>query len=458
MISRRTLLRSAGGAVLARALGAKAEATGYVRVEQVDGVWWFIGPGGEQFVSIGVNHIEPHLWLAPYNKQATLDRYGADMVDGEGRFQPDGVAARRWIERQVATCRELGFNTFGKHTHPSIPPALYRDEVYHVASLETAPLAGWQERRGEGPRPDPFSAEFARFVEGRIRDACALHKDSRRLLGYLYTDIPSWRLRKAGKTTYPWVEAIVGLGEHAAGKRRWIKHLQGRYDGAEACARAWGLPVSPAYGITWERMARMPKWSDPSDDAVADADMVSFLELVAERWYKLHRELIVKYDPHHLILGDKNLIQNYDPFLAEALKKYVDVVVTQSYNRWEDDEPLNRAIYESLGKPIVNGDGSHSYVQPNQQERGAKGFRTGAKSFKEVAALYRETLAGMMRTPHMIGWHHCGYLEQWDQAERGDSPRNENGFLDPFERPHEVWTREIRVANAAAVRQHRGAA
>jgi hypothetical protein len=50
-----------------------AKATGYVHVQQIEGKWWFIGPDGDKFVSIGVNHIESHLWLARYNKAATHD-------------------------------------------------------------------------------------------------------------------------------------------------------------------------------------------------------------------------------------------------------------------------------------------------------------------------------------------------------------------------------------------------
>jgi hypothetical protein len=57
----------------------------------------------------------------------------------------------------------LGFNTFGKHTHPSIARKLYQDQIYYIASLETAPLAGWQERRGLGPRPDVFSLDCHPF-------------------------------------------------------------------------------------------------------------------------------------------------------------------------------------------------------------------------------------------------------------------------------------------------------
>src|SRR5210317_489136 len=95
-------------------------ATGYVRVQQIDGVWWFLGPDGDKFVSLGVNHIEPHLWLAPYNRDATLKRYGADMVSPDGTFDTHSAAAGKWIDRQIEVCRDLHFNTFAKHTHPSI--------------------------------------------------------------------------------------------------------------------------------------------------------------------------------------------------------------------------------------------------------------------------------------------------------------------------------------------------
>ena len=456
MTSRRGFLRTAAAAAVSATPGStlRAASNGYVRVEQINGVWWFVGPDGKKFVSMGVNHIEPHLWLAPYNKAATLERYGADLVGADGYFDTKSAAAQRWIDRQVEICKDLHFNTFAKHTHPSIDLKLYQDKVYYVASLETAPLAGWRERNGEGPRPDVFSAEFERFVEDRVRQVCLQHKESRNLLGYLYTDIPSWLLGQGEKQTYPWVDAIVGLGEHTAGKQRWLGHLRGRYGSAEECAKVWGLPISPTYGITWERMGRLTEWSKPVDASKARLDMFEFLPVLADKWYGLHRELVLRHDPNHLILGDKNLIQNYYPFLIPALKKYVDVVAIQAYGRWSNDGPLTESIYKQTGKPIFNGDGSYSFVNSHQQEWGAKGFRAGAKSLEEVASFYHETLKGMMAKPYIIGWHHCGYLEQWDEAERGDSPRNENGFMDPFERYHTVWTDVIRESNSMAEQWH----
>ena len=439
----------------------KLEGTGYVRAEQIDGIWWFVGPNGDPFVSVGVNHIEPHLWLAPYNQKATLDRYGHDMVDENGYFNTAGTAATKWINRQVEICEDLNFNTWGRHTHPDIDPDLYKDQIYYIASIQSAPLAGWRERNGEGPRPDVFSQDFHSFLENRIQEVCAEHKSNSNLLGYLYTDVPSWILGKADQKAldnyvmiYPWINAILPLGEASPGKWKWIEHLQSRYDSPETVAEVWGLPVSPTYGISWHRMSRLNTWFNPKDPEKADADMKSFMYVIADQWYRLHHDMIRKYDPNHLILGDKNMIMWHYEWVLPALKKYVDVVSIQAYGRWEADSKLAGRIYEATGKPIYNGDGSHSFVNEHQQKEGTKGFRTGANNYQEVAELYKETLQGMMGDPYIIGWHHCGYLQQWDPAERGDSPRNENGFLDPFENYITEWTDVIRDINAKASKLH----
>lgn len=433
-------------------------ATGYVYVKQIDGVWWWIGPDGDKFVSLGFNHIEPHLWLAPYNKEATLRKYGRDMVTEEGYFVPESKATKNWIKHVEEILVDLNFNTFGKHTHKSVPLDLYKDQVYYIASLESAPLAGWREKRGEGPMPDVFSINFREYTEKNIKELCTLHKNNRNLLGYLFTDVPSWK-KKPGEDLnpvmqYPWINEIVSLGIESPGKQRWIEHLQSRYSNSMEAAKVWGLPISPAYGISWKEMARYVIWLQPADTEKAAADMLSFMPIIAEQWYGLHHELIRKYDPNHLILGDKSMIMWYYDFLTPALKKYVDVISVQAYGRWPGDGDIADKIYKNIGKPIYNGDGSYSITRPMQKEWGVKGWRTHAKDVEEVASFYKEALEGMMDKPYYIGWHHCGSLEQWDEAERGDSPMNENGFMDPYENYYETWTDVIRDVNSKAHKRH----
>ena len=95
-VVRGTLQSLALLAAATASIPAYAHATGFVHVEQIDGTWWFVDPDGKRFVSVGVNHIEPHLWLAPYNRAETLRKYGADFVGPDGRFNSAGAGARKW--------------------------------------------------------------------------------------------------------------------------------------------------------------------------------------------------------------------------------------------------------------------------------------------------------------------------------------------------------------------------
>ena len=440
------------------------EKTGFVRVEEIEGIWWFVGPTGEPFLSLGVNHIEPHLWMGSYNREHTLERYGPDFVLFNGRFNPDGKAAQRWIDRQVEVCRTLGFNTFAKHTHPSIPTQLYSDQIYYVASLETAPLSNWRQARGEVSMPDIFSADFERHLSKRVQEVCGEHRESRNLLGYLFVDTPTWETAHTPGSNeedvmiYPWVNSILHLGEHAPGKCAWIEHLKSRYSKADEAAHTWGIPVSPAYGISWNYLARLETWFLPANPERAKADLVPFMGLIAERWYRLHHDAIRKEDPNHLILGDKSRVDMFREWLLPALAKYVDVVLIQSYNPFDQDREVMDWIHESTGKPILNGDGSFGYPNPHQQKYSVKGFPSNARSAEEVGSMYRQYLEETVARLYMLGWHHCGYLEQWDDSERGDVNSNENGFLDPFENEHQSWTDVIREANRRAHAQHEGTA
>jgi hypothetical protein len=442
-----------------------AHATGYVHVQQIDGAWWFVGPDGDKFVSLGVNHIEPHLWLAPYNKAATLDRYGQNMVTANGRFDTTSTAAKKWIDRQVEICGDLHFNTFGKHTHPSIDHALYRDQIYYVAAFETSPAAHWHLKNGEGPLPDVFSDHFASFLTTRVEEVVGEHRESRKLLGYYITDIPDWELPKYARKQedeyvmiFPWLNALMKLGVTSPGKQRWIEHLKSRYENAEDAAKVWGLPISPTYGTSWEKLARSQQWFEPKDQGTAHDDMLSFMPQIADQWYRLHHEAIRKLDKNHLIFGDKNMVEIENDFLIESLKKYVDVVVVQSYNPWSKDAEAIAILHQRTGKPIFNGDGCFAYVHPKQSQLKVKGWWTGAKNLEDVSEMYRQTLEGMMAQPYVIGWHHCGILQQWDDAERGDVASNENGFMDPFEKYYTSWTNVIRETNSAAVRLHESSA
>ena len=312
--------------------------------------------------------------------------------------------------------------------------------------------------------PDVFSADFERHLSKRVQAVCGEHRDNQNLLGYLFTDVPTWETAQTPGSNaddvmiYPWVNAIVGLGEYAPGKRAWIEHLKRCYGNAVEAARVWGIYVSPAYGISWDYLARLDTWFGAVDKDRARVDLAGFMGLIAERWYGLHHDAIRKEDANHLILGDKSRVDIFREWLLPLLAKYVDVVLIQSYSTFARDCEMLDWIYKGTGKPMLNGDGSFGYPNSHQQKYSVKGFRSNSTSVEEVAAKYRKYLEETMARSYMLGWHHCGYLEQWDDSERGDVNSNENGFLDPFENEYTAWTDVIRDANQKVYAQHESSA
>ncbi|MGC9375822.1 MAG: hypothetical protein ACP5DQ_12365, partial [Bacteroidales bacterium] len=129
----------------------------------------------------------------------------------------------------------------------------------------------------------------------------------------------------------------------------------------------------------------------------------------------------------------------------------------QSYNVWTKDKATTDWLYKELGKPIFNGDGSFAYVHSRQTQNKVKGWWTGAKNLEDVIRMYKNQMEMMMAEPYVIGWHHCGMMQQWDGSARGDVPSNENGFMDPFENYYSEWTDVIRDLNSKSIEMHQKA-
>ncbi|MBV0926420.1 beta-agarase [Halomicroarcula limicola] len=422
-----------------------------------DDVWWFIGPDGDQFVSLGVNHIEPHLWLGSYNEPETLERHGEDFTTMYGTFNPYGDAAEDWIENIVDDVSELGFNSFGRHVQAGIPHQYYANDIYYVAPMNTAPIASWKQVQENafkkfGPFPDPFSDAFERDISHRVEQVCKKHRSEENLLGYFYADLPWWQLRPDEQRDYdentfiyPWATAIVQMDATAAGKQRWLEVLRDGYDSAKEVAAVYDVDAD-----SWDELARHTDWFDPADDESVRADLLELMQGVAERWYGLHEEYIRQYDEKHLILGDK---QNFIPeWLFPFLEEYVDVTLIQKYEPFEAHHAKAERLYEETGNPIINGDGSFSVVRDEQSEAGSKGYHFDTE--EEVGEAYRRYVRKSLEQPYMLGWHHCGVLEQWDDSERGDIETSETGFLDPYENEYTAITDRIEEANRMANQWH----
>ena len=299
----------------------------YFTVGRRNGHWWFITPEGEPFFSIGMNHID----------SATL-RVGESLRLWREKY---GNSQRRWIEEGVAPdLKAWGFNTMGWTQEVVVRgPTMHRHsrsftfEEYQWAAMPYCHLLPFTETHQweyETRYPDVFSHEFEDWCDYVARDQCARMAEDPNLIGYFYVDCPTWA------------------------------HCP-------------------------ERNPKGP-WFDP-ERLKTESGRQALFEMAA-RYYQVTHDAIRRYDPDHLILGDRYEAKALVPEeVVKAAVPYVDVL---SFQYFSDPSSICRDLqrwHELTGKPILLADAA----TPGRR-----------------AERYEPMIRALRELPCCVGWHVCG--------------------------------------------------
>ena len=334
----------------------RSHATGFFRVENMDGRWWFITPEGHGFMSAGVNH-----------------------VDYRGDYSADFV---RFVVRNL---KDWGFNTIGwsqevmrndRDAGTMVHSPGWGPEQYAEARMPYVHLIRFtdMEHYVNEVFPDVFSEAWERKCDRLCRQTCQTLANDSFLLGYCYSDTPNlplWRQR---------------------------------------CGRG---PFSR----------------------------------VLERYYETIAAAIRRYDPHHLLLGDRYkadpAIRLHDKrvggVLEEALlamRETVDVLCLEYYRPDREFEANLERWHALCKKPVLLADSAYhaptdalkvpasspTYV-PDQAARGEAYGRFGRRAYGN---------------PLVIGWHWCAF---------GRSPARRSGLLDGEDKPYQACVELMRAFN-----------
>jgi hypothetical protein len=163
-----------------------------------------------------------------------------------------------------------------------------------------------------------------------------------------------------------------------------------------------------------------------------------FLGMLAERYYSLVHDLIRKYDPRALILGDRYQ-SFYYPEVARACAPYVDAVSSNLNAPWNDGT-FPRFYLETLhaltAKPVLIGE---FYLAARENRTGNKnnrGVYPVVDTQKERTSGFRNTLHALARTPYVIG---ADWFQYYDEPTHGryDGENFNFGLVDIHDRPYE---------------------
>jgi hypothetical protein len=208
--------------------------------------------------------------------------------------------------------------------------------------------------------PKIGSAGFAEWCDYVARDQCSRFRDDPKLIGYFYTDCPTWVHSRKGNE--------------------------------------WKAPLF-----------------DPKELAT-ESGRKELLRL-AGVYYRVLHETVRRYDPHHLILGDRyEALAPLPGEVVQAALPYVDALSFQCFAPPDEIGRLLSKWAEFSNKPVLLADSAHRNQpagtpedRPHDPER------------------YARALDVLLGIPACIGYHLCGaYLR--NRARR-------SGFRDEKNRP-----------------------
>jgi hypothetical protein len=198
----------------------QAAATGFFRVEQIDGRWWFVDPDGHLFLSTGSNCMggvrRGSFGVPPSG--------GKDQSDPRKRGTPNG-------DRTVARMEAWGLNTIGNWS--SLRPPENQRKAYVVT------FSGPRTQTSFLGMQDVYSDEFTANADAAARQQCAPRKDDPWLLGYFIGNEPPWPGRESEvvdlflkgpeTATQQKLKEFLAQGDTPARRREFVYAMFERY-------------------------------------------------------------------------------------------------------------------------------------------------------------------------------------------------------------------------------------
>lgn len=366
-----------------------AKATGFFRVEQIDGKWWFVDPDGHLFLSVGADCIRPGIETRTRDRAgvfAALPPAGLSRMPpwAEGRamasFYTWNLQRRfgdewepKWIDFSLQRLAAWGFNTIGNWSAPALFAAQRTPYV--------VPLNGWGMEQYMG-MPDVYSPDWPRKVDEAARRQCAPRKDDPWLLGYFIANEPAWPGREL------LVADLILNGPDTATKRVFQSKL-----------------------------------------SLGDSLIIrkQFLLQCFGRELAVINAAVKKNDPNHLNLGLR--FGGHADDEVVSMTRGFDVFSLNIYDVAPDRARIDK-IYELTGRPIVIGE-----FHIGTPGRGMSAGLVQARDQAERGVAYRYYVENALAMPAMIGTHWFQWTDEANTG-RGDGENYNIGMIDVTDRPY----------------------
>jgi hypothetical protein len=445
------------------------KATGFFRLEKVDGRWWFIAPNGHLYYSQGLDCVLPggdarldkttrpaFSWLPPQPKGGEggawvkaqpgikdvepfwPSMWRANLIRKWGEKE----ALERWRLRTLERLKVWGFTGMGNWSDPGNQAIA---NWYLDQKLSSTPTAktwsfpyftmgphywdSYDKVRMMDRFQDVFDPAFLSAVTQASANLAAFKDDPWVVGHFIENELPWWQL--------PPDMLRAPLDEPA---RVWfVGLLKKKYGSVMKLNRAWGTQAKDFDSLRW------PDWPH----AAAKADMGLFMAEFAERWYAGWAKAMRQADPHHLCLGDRYMWLVDWPQIVEACGRHMDLI---SINYYAYAPPLKELKDYSgrTGKPILIGEYDFDSL-----DAGLLSTAIPVASQEERGVGYRSYTEAVAAAPFMVGAHYFQYGDE-PVTGRFDRETSFNGFVAVTDIPYPALVEAARKTNARIYGLHAG--
>ena len=322
------------------------------KIQKTNNSYKLISPAGSSFFSLGITHTQAL-------------NYPNSMKIFVNKYKNDWSLASAEIYRNLISWE---FNTAGY----GAPKELRKLIPFMMPSQPLVGNSSWLEKE-KFFFSDIFDFEVKKEILNKIKNMTS-EKDNPNLIGYFWTDMPMWNLKKSKeKFGFNWVDYIKNLPENSAGKIRYEKF----------------------------------KNEQLFDDSLTFEE--NFLKLIAKEYYKLIGEETKRLDPDALIFGERYAMHRVPTYIIEEALPYIDVVSIQPHD-CDFNEIYFRKIHEITGKPIIICD--HQCSFPTEKYRYTMWQQLINQT--EVAEKHSEYLNEVINESYLIGYHRCQYIDRYE--------------------------------------------
>ena len=381
-------------------LNKQVRGTGFFRVEEIDGVWWFIDPDGYLYLSHGIDCVNPGGGGVFNNLDARANMLKEMPPD---QFIQTGGA------RGGGTRRSANFGSWNLYRRygENFREMASETAVKRIKSWGLNTIANWSSASVYGLNQIPHTLQLRNLgLDGNLMGFADVYAP-----GYAASLDSSMSTYLPQNSNNPWI-----LGYFVGNEPAWLRQE------VRLCNIILEGPDRPI-------KAELQRYLQANGDSPENKK--EFIHKTFDLFLQTVNRTMKKHSPNHLNLGMRfGSLSELDETLMEICGRAFDVMSFNCYHLKPSHAMMDRTL-RLTGLPMIIGEWHFGTV-----DRGMAPSLWQVPSQQERGVAYRYYAEQGFSHPALIGTHYFQWTDQ-DLMGRGSDGENLNcGLIDVTDRPY----------------------